>query len=35
MEAGADDVHAAKGEEDAIEGFKVLCALMMPLSGDL
>ncbi|CAK0785066.1 hypothetical protein CVIRNUC_008271 [Coccomyxa viridis] len=27
MEAGADDVHAAKGEEDAIEGFKVLTAV--------
>ena len=35
MEAGADDVHPAKGEEDAVEGFKVLCAVMTPLFGDL
>ena len=35
MESGADDVHPAKGEEDAIEGFKVLCAVMMPLSSDV
>ena len=30
MEAGADDVQPAKGEEDAVEGFKVLCAIICP-----